>query len=86
MVAPGIGSVMRLSSSSCRLSLDVRITAFDVAMVLACLAVSKVVSIYSALMRWLHTSRLAGESLVFVYRRDVHLSGKGVAERGTKIS
>ena len=58
LVAAGIGSVMRLSSCSCRLSLDVRIASFVVAMVSVCLAVSKVVSSFSALMRWLQTSLL----------------------------
>ena len=44
LVAAGIGSVMRLSSCSCRLLLDVRIAAFTGAMVWECLADSKVVS------------------------------------------
>ena len=59
LVATGIGSVMRLSSCSSRLSLDVRIAAFAAAMGWVCLAVSKDVSSSSALMRWLQTCFLA---------------------------
>ena len=55
-VAAGIGCVMRLSSCSCRLSLDVRFAVFAAAMVWVYLAVSKVVSSFSALMIWLQTS------------------------------
>ena len=51
LVAAGIRSVMRLSSCSCGLSLDVRIAAFAAAVVCVCLAFSKVVSSFSALMR-----------------------------------
>ena len=40
LVAAGIGFVMRLSSRSCRNSLDVRIAAFAAAVVWVCLAVS----------------------------------------------
>ena len=47
LVADGIGS------------LNARIAVFAAAMVWVCLAVSKVVSSFSALMRWLQTSLLA---------------------------
>ena len=50
LVAAGIGSVILLSSYSCRLSLEVRIAPFAGAMVWVCLAVSKVASSFSALM------------------------------------
>ena len=58
LAAPGIGAVIRLSSCSCRLSLVVRIAAFA-AMVWVCLAVSKVVSSFRALMRWQKSFLLA---------------------------
>ena len=45
---------MRLSSCVKRLSLDVRSAAIAAAMVWGCLADSKVVSYFSALMRWIH--------------------------------
>ena len=40
-------------------NLAVRIAAFAAAMIRVCVAVSKVVSSFSALMRWLQTSLLA---------------------------
>ena len=63
LVAAGVGAVMRLSSCSYRQPLDVRIADVAVAMVWECLAVSKVVSSIRALMRWLQTSFMLGDSL-----------------------
>ena len=53
-VAAGIGIVMRL---------DVRIAAVAAAMVWVCLTVSKVVSSFSALMRWRQTFLLGDSAL-----------------------
>ena len=76
---------MRLGSCSCRLSLDVRIAAFAATMVwVICLAVSKVVSSFSALlMRGLQTSLLAwsfgvAELTVFGRASLQNISLKGV--------
>ena len=58
LVFAGIKSVMCLSSCSCRLSLDI-LSAASATMVWVCLAISKkVVSSFSALLRWLQTSLL----------------------------
>ena len=58
LLVAGDGYVKRLNSCSCRQSLDVRIADFVAAMVWVCLAISKAVSSFSALMRWLQTSLL----------------------------
>ena len=50
LAAAGIGSVRRLSSFSCRLSLDARIAAFAAVVVWVCLAVSA----FAAVMVWVY--------------------------------
>ena len=85
----GIGSVMRLSSRSCRRLLDVRIAALAAAMVWVCSAVSKVALPFSSMMIWLQTSLLAwwfsvAELAVFGRARLEYFTGRLQALAGNR--
>ena len=68
LAAAGIGSVRRLSSFSCRLSLDARIAAFAAVVVWVCLAVSA----FAAGMVWvcLAVSKIVSFYLSIPFIRD----------------